>query len=85
MNWLAWWAALCVGAAVWLCMRAPHARLRDAHEAPGASAGETHIGSGNRGVSVVLAGIALVGVAGGCRAYLHWRVTTRPWEKRARA
>lgn len=57
MNWLAWWAALCVGAAVWLCMRAPHARLRDAHEAPGASAGETHIGSGNRGVSVVLAGV----------------------------
>ena len=51
MNWLAWWAALCVGAAVWLCMRAPHARLRDAHEAPGASAGEAHIGSGNRGVS----------------------------------
>ncbi|RYQ55918.1 pilus biosynthesis protein [Bifidobacterium pseudolongum subsp. globosum] len=38
MNWLAWWAVLCVGAAVWLCMRAPHARLRDAHEAPGASA-----------------------------------------------
>ena len=57
MNWLSWWAALCVGATVWLCMRAPHARLRDAHEAPGASAGETHIGSGNRGVSVVLAGV----------------------------
>ena len=33
----------------------------------------------------IIAGIALVGVAGGCLAYLHWRVTTRPWEKRARA
>ena len=33
----------------------------------------------------IIAGIALVGVAGGCLAYLRWRVTTRPWEKRARA
>lgn len=33
----------------------------------------------------IIAGIALVGVAGGCLAYLHWRVTTRPWEKRAQA
>ncbi len=33
----------------------------------------------------IIAGIVLVGVAGGCLAYLHWRVTTRPWEKRARA
>ena len=33
----------------------------------------------------VLAGIVLVGIAGGCLAYLHWRVTTRPWEKRAQA
>ena len=74
MNWLAWWAALCMGAAVWLCMRAPHARLRDAHEAPGASAGETHIGSGNRGVSVVLAGVVAslqggAGVLEALRAY----------------
>ena len=33
----------------------------------------------------IIAGIALVGIAGGCLAYLHWRVTTRPWEKRAQA
>lgn len=33
----------------------------------------------------VLAGIVLVGIAGGCLAYLHWRVTTRPWEKRMQA
>ena len=79
MNWLAWWAALYVGAAVWLCMRAPHARLRDAHEAPGASAGETHIGSGNRGVSVVLAGVvaSLQGGAGVLEAL--------PSQSRARA
>ena len=30
----------------------------------------------------IIAGIVLVGIAGGCLAYLHWRVTTRPWEKR---
>ena len=33
----------------------------------------------------IMAGIALVCVAGGCLAYLRWRVTTRPWEKRAQA
>ena len=33
----------------------------------------------------IIAGIVLVGVAGGCLAYLRWRVTTRPWEKRVRA
>lgn len=33
----------------------------------------------------ILAGIALACVAGGCLAYLRWRVTTRPWEKHARA
>ena len=33
----------------------------------------------------IIAGIVLVGVAGGCLAYLRWRVTTRPWEKRAQA
>ncbi len=33
----------------------------------------------------IIAGIVLVGVAGGCLAYLRWRVTTRPWEKRAAA
>lgn len=33
----------------------------------------------------IAAGIALVAVAGGCLAYLRWRVTTRPWEKRAQA
>ena len=33
----------------------------------------------------IIAGIALVGIAGGCLAYLRWRVTTRPWEKRAQA
>ena len=33
----------------------------------------------------IVAGIALVGIAGACLAYLHWRVTTRPWEKRAKA
>ena len=33
----------------------------------------------------IIAGITLVGIAGGCLAYLHWRVTTRPWEKRAQA
>ena len=33
----------------------------------------------------IIAGIVLVGIAGGCLAYLHWRVTTRPWEKRAQA
>lgn len=57
MNWLAWWAALCMGAAVWLCMRAPHARLRDTHHAPGVHADEAHTDSGNQGVSVVLAGV----------------------------
>jgi MFS family permease len=30
----------------------------------------------------IVAGIALVVVAAGCLAYLHWRVTTRPWEKK---
>lgn len=30
----------------------------------------------------IAAGIALVVVAAGCLAYLHWRVTTRPWEKK---
>ena len=57
MNWLAWWAALCMGAAVWLCMRVPHARLRDAHHAPGVHVDEAHTDSGNQGVSVVLAGV----------------------------
>ena len=33
----------------------------------------------------IIAGIALVGIAGGCLVYLRWRVTTRPWEKRAQA
>ncbi len=33
----------------------------------------------------IIAGIVLVGIAGGCLAYLHWRVTTRPWEKRVQA
>lgn len=33
----------------------------------------------------IMAGIALACVAGGCLAYLRWRVTTRPWEKRAQA
>ena len=33
----------------------------------------------------IIAGIALVAVAGGCLAYLRWRVTTRPWEKRTHA
>ena len=33
----------------------------------------------------IIAGIVLVGIAGGCLAYLHWRVTTRPWEKRVKA
>ena len=33
----------------------------------------------------ILAGIVLVGIAGGCLAYLRWRVTSRPWEKRAQA
>ena len=33
----------------------------------------------------ILAGIVLVGISGGCLAYLHWRVTTRPWEKRMQA
>ena len=33
----------------------------------------------------VAAGLALVGIAGGCLAYLRWRVTARPWEKRVRA
>jgi len=28
------------------------------------------------------AGIALALAAGGLLFYLHWRVTTRPWEKR---
>ncbi|MBR3317497.1 MAG: MFS transporter [Atopobiaceae bacterium] len=36
-------------------------------------------------VAPIIAGIVLVGVAGGCLAYLRWRVTTRPWEKRVRA
>jgi MFS family permease len=31
----------------------------------------------------VASGIALAVLAGGCLAYLHWRVTTRPWEKKA--
>ena len=31
----------------------------------------------------IIAGIVLVGVAGGCLAYLNWRVKTRPWERRA--
>jgi MFS family permease len=30
----------------------------------------------------IVAGIVLVVVAAGCLAYLHWRVTTRPWEKK---
>ena len=30
----------------------------------------------------LIAGLALVAVAAGCLAYLRWRVTTRPWEKR---
>lgn len=83
---MAWWAALCVGAAVWLCMRAPHARLRDAHEAPGASAGETHIGSGNRGVSVVLAGVvaSLQGGAGVLEALCR-QFEALPSQIRARA
>ena len=33
----------------------------------------------------IAAGIALVVIAGGCLAYLRWRVTTRPWEKRVQA
>ena len=33
----------------------------------------------------IMAGITLACVAGGCLAYLRWRVTTRPWEKRAQA
>lgn len=33
----------------------------------------------------IIAGIVLVGVAGGCLVYLNWRVKTRPWEKRAEA
>ena len=33
----------------------------------------------------IIAGIVLVGVAGGCLVYLRWRVTTRPWEKRMAA
>ena len=33
----------------------------------------------------IIAGIVLVGIAGGCLAYLRWRVTARPWEKRAAA
>ena len=33
----------------------------------------------------IIAGIVLVGIAGGCLACLRWRVTTRPWEKRAQA
>ena len=33
----------------------------------------------------IIAGIVLVGVAGGCLAYLNWRVKTRPWERRAEA
>ena len=33
----------------------------------------------------IMAGIALACVAGGCLVYLRWRVTTRPWEKRAQA
>ena len=31
------------------------------------------------------AGLVLMGAATGCLAYLRWRVTTRPWERRARA
>ena len=31
----------------------------------------------------IAAGIVLAALAGGCLAYLHWRVTTRPWEKKA--
>ena len=33
----------------------------------------------------IFAGIVLVGIAGGCLAYIRWRVTTRPWERRAAA
>lgn len=33
----------------------------------------------------IAGGIVLAGIAAGCLAYLHWRVTTRPWEKKARA
>ena len=33
----------------------------------------------------IMAGITLACVAGGCLAYLRWRVTTRPWERRAQA
>ena len=29
----------------------------------------------------VAAGIVLAGISAACLAYLHWRVTTRPWEK----
>ncbi len=32
--------------------------------------------------AVIATGIALAGIAAGCLAYLHWRVTTRPWEKK---
>ena len=31
----------------------------------------------------IVAGIVLVVIAAGCLAYLNWRVTTRPWEKKA--
>ena len=31
----------------------------------------------------IASGIVLAILAGACLAYLHWRVTTRPWEKRA--
>ena len=33
----------------------------------------------------IFVGIVLFGIAGGCLAYIRWRVTTRPWERRAAA
>lgn len=40
--------------------------------------------SGSYATSLI-AGLALVGVAALCLLYLHWRVNTRPWEKKAKA
>ena len=45
------------------------------------AAGLAYDVTGSYAASIV-AGIALVVVAAGCLAYLHWRVTTRPWEKK---